>query len=269
MILMRQMRNPNYLNKILKETHKRLKNSPDGTIQVQARKKADGKIHFYYVRRSADSAGRVRISYIRKGDSGLISALADKKYCLALEKVLKEELTAIKAGKLYDSERKYSVYEQLPYGIREFVVPLCKSSIRICQDWQAEPYERSNYEIDGAKSYITKRGERVRSRAECIIANLLDDFGLCYRYEAAFHASDGSVLFPDFTIMHPKTNQLYYLEYWGLMNDSDYVAHFVSKTNKYAKSGASAHLISLFEDENNPLDTKLLDQVIQEYFFSD
>ena len=250
------------LHKLLSQTQKRLKKAPEGSIQVQNRKSG-----VYFIHRSVDSDGSECISYIKKSDAKTISALTDKKYCLALEKVLKEEIYASDAGKIFDETLKFRVYDNLPEGLKAYVTPLCKSPEYICKEWQSEPFASNPYDFDIKSEMISIRGERVRSRAECIIADHLNSFGLAYRYEAAYYTIDGSTLYPDFTIMHPETNELYYLEYWGLMGDMDYVDHFVSKMNRYLKSGMGSHLISIFENDANPFDTKLLDAVIKEYFF--
>lgn len=66
----------------------------------------------------------------------------------------------------------------------------------------------------------TLSGDFVRSKSEVIIANILYQSGILFRYEALLTAPDGSSRLPDFTIVwHGVT---YYWEHLGMLDVDDY-----------------------------------------------
>jgi hypothetical protein len=87
------------------------------------------------------------------------------------------------------------------------------------------PTEESPIELskqDYGTPCMTIRGERVRSVAECFIANYLNTCGVEYAYEEPFliNTNSGKIkLYPDFYL--PEFDLL--VEYWGLVDcNSDY-----------------------------------------------
>ncbi len=118
----------------------------------------------------------------------------------------------------------------------------------------------------GAGIYTNMKGQRFRSRAELIIADILDYLGLTYRYECEYDAGRRAY-YPDFTIMHPRTGELYYLEYFGLMSDPDYCNSAVEKIAAYQRTEDAAHFIYIFESETCPLDSEQVKNVLKRYFF--
>ena len=80
------------------------------------------------------------------------------------------------------------------------------------------------------KTYITNRGETVKSYGELKIANYLDSRGIVYEYEHEFIRKDGGINKPDFYL--PKYN--IYIEYYGMCNLSkQYNFHMHLKFNTF------------------------------------
>lgn len=70
------------------------------------------------------------------------------------------------------------------------------------------------------------------------------------------------------TILHPKTEQLYYWEHFGLMDSPGYCQNAFSKQQLYAAHGIlpSVHLLTTYENQAYPLNTELVEKMIYYYF---
>ena len=88
-----------------------------------------------------------------------------------------------------------------------------------------------------------------------------------YRYECILHLGD-SILYPDFTIMHPRTYKLYYWEHFGLMDNADYMQTAFSKLQLYGSHGIipSIQLITTYETKDHPLSSEDIEKIIEYYF---
>ena len=68
----------------------------------------------------------------------------------------------------------------------------------------------------------------MRSKSEAMIAMNLYVQKIPYRYECELKL--GSItLFPDFTIRHPETGEIFYWEHFGMMDKSEYVKNASDK----------------------------------------
>lgn len=78
---------------------------------------------------------------------------------------------------------------------------------------------------------VTILGEKVRSKNECIFANLLFDMQIPYLYESRVE----NQLLPDFTIF--INDKIYYIELLGKMNEVKYRDRQYEKLAKYNQGG--------------------------------
>lgn len=108
----------------------------------------------------------------------------------------------------------------------------------------------------------------VRSKSEVIIANSLFLNKIPYRYECELHLGD-ITLYPDFTIYHPHTHELYYWEHFGLMDNRQYRQNAANKIVIYGDYGIypSINLITTYETAANPINSENIMKIIQDYFF--
>lgn len=88
-----------------------------------------------------------------------------------------------------------------------------------------------------------------------------------FRYECSLQLGDVTI-FPDFTIRHPKTGEIYYWEHFGLMDNPTYCKNSISKLQLYASQGIvpSIQLITTYETKENPLSAELVGKIIQHYY---
>lgn len=95
------------------------------------------------------------------------------------------------------------------------------------------------------KIHRTLTEEMVRSKSEVIIANLLADRDIPFRYEIPLYADDGTFYLPDFTITW--RGEEWYWEHLGMLHDERYRNHWETKRAWYEKHGFADRLITTSE----------------------
>lgn len=121
------------------------------------------------------------------------------------------------------------------------------------QKWCAESYETNSSHPEHL-IHTTLAGHKVRSKSEVIIANLLYTNHIPYRYEAALPLKEFTA-YPDFTIMHPVTNKIFYWEHFGMMDNAPYCDTACNKLKTYCYNGIfpSMQLITTYETSKCPI----------------
>lgn len=109
-----------------------------------------------------------------------------------------------------------------------------KSRLQAHKEWSEVPYRQSDKRPEG-KDKITSRGLHMRSKSEVMIAELLYQYGIPFRYEEPLYI-EGFMLIPDFTFRGPDLLKFYW-EYCGMMDDPKYVDHHIWKKNLYERNG--------------------------------
>ena len=79
------------------------------------------------------------------------------------------------------------------------------------------PYEK-NPKYPEHLIHKTVSGIYVRSKSESMIALQLYTEKIPFRYECALQLGE-TTLYPDFTILHPKTGEIFYWEHFGMMDE--------------------------------------------------
>lgn len=74
-------------------------------------------------------------------------------------------------------------------------------------------------------------------------------------------------VYPDFTILSPKTHGEIYWEHHGMMDDPNYVKSAIRKIETYQKNGIylGEKLIVTFETSDMPLNTRTMHDLVQKY----
>ena len=88
-----------------------------------------------------------------------------------------------------------------------------------------------------------------------------------YRYECQIILGN-IILYPDFTIRHPRTGKLYYWEHFGQMDNPEYNKKANNKLQTYISNGIipTINLITTFETIDNPLTSNYVNELIEYYF---
>jgi hypothetical protein len=102
----------------------------------------------------------------------------------------------------------------------------------------------------------------VHSKSEVIIANMLFDRGIPFKYDVPLFAPDGTFYRPDFVITW--NGDEWYWEHLGMLDKEEYRNHWNAKKEWYEKNGFSDRLITTKEEKG--FDSKRIDKTIKEYF---
>ncbi|WP_127165961.1 RecQ family ATP-dependent DNA helicase [Veillonella sp. CHU732] len=109
--------------------------------------------------------------------------------------------------------------------------------------------------------YTTADGNRVRSKSEVIICNLLASAGITYKYEEPLLYGDGERISPDFTIYLPD-GSIRYWEHLGMLGNEEYDARWADKLQIYERY-FPGQLIKTYESGTLSKDVEKLIQELQ------
>ncbi len=200
--------------------------------------------------------------YISKKNRPLAEKLAVKKYLTSILENLVQERKALDA---------YLQNYQLPKvqdisGYKDLLDSCFKPLSEELSAWAQETYP-SNPQYTNNLIHKTDSGHMVRSKSEAMIAHFLYTNKIPFRYECALHLQN-SIIYPDFTIRHPHTGEVFYWEHFGRMDDSLYSQKAYQKMQLYTVSGIvpSVNLITTFETAENPLSIETIQEIIEKYF---
>ena len=211
--------------------------------------------------------GKTR-TYIPKTNRVLAEKLAMKKYySLQLEELLREEQALEAYFQKYNSKSKFTTEQFLenPEYIK-LIAPFYKPLSIELKEWAAQPYEKCNM-FPERLIHQTLAGIKVRSKSEAMIVACLYQNRIPFRYECALQIGKRTI-FPDFTIRHPKTGELYYWEHFGRMDEEKYLDSFHEKIKLYTQNGIipMIHLITTYETKESPLSMTVIEKMVQHYF---
>lgn len=252
------LRQKEELEKLILIIEKSLSGAPEGTLRIAH----NGNRMQYYHRKTPQD---VKGTYIPKEKVSLARALAQKDYDSRILKQVKEKLSDINSSltKLSDSSLT-DIFQNMNEYRKELVKPHVFTVREYVKEWLEEPYAGKSFsEMDPC--LYTRRGERVRSKAEIIIADMLADMQVPYKYECPVFLKGNEVRYPDFTILLPNTRKIKYLEHCGMMDDEKYLNGFFGKMSIYNRNGIilGRNLFMTFESKNHVLDTRELKRVIE------
>lgn len=211
--------------------------------------------------------GRV---HIKKKNKELASKLAYKKYLQARVKDLRVEMELLK-----DSLTKITlIKEESSFTVQLIENPLYSDlltgmftpSIKKYQQWTCEDYKR-NMRFPEQLTKSTLSGIKVRSKSEQAIERILTIHKIPFRYEPEYEMN-GSIFYPDFLIIHPRTGEFFIWEHFGLMDDLDYAHKTFRKLDLYHANGFTIgeRLIATFEKMSMPFGLDEAEDIVWKTF---
>lgn len=204
--------------------------------------------------------------YIPKSERNLAEQLAIKKY---LKQIVVDCVQEKKAIDFYLRHHNPSKAEDLLVnkpGYQELLSSFFKPQSEEIVDWLSAPFEQ-NPKYPENKIHKTSSGNMVRSKSEALIDMILYTNKIPFRYECELQVGNYKI-YPDFTIMHPKTGRIYYWEHFGKMDDPRYNRNVGDKIQTYVNNGIipSINLITTYESLSHPLSTDEVEKIVKEYF---
>ena len=248
----------NELSSLLVILNKKTQSLPDGRINI---KHINGGTYFYKV-----VNGNVE-TVLDKNNDKLIHDLAQKNYYEKAIRTAEKELSVLKrALDHYPQTVPEDVFELLTEERKKLVTPIILTDDQYLKQWLEKPYEQKGFKEE-TPFYTTLKGERVRSKSEQIGADRLYINGIPYKYECPLKINN-KIIFPDFTILRMSDRKELYWEHFGMMDDPQYADNMVRKMNSYTLANIyqGDRLFSTYETGNTPLDTRVIDRMINEFF---
>ncbi len=209
-----------------------------------------------------------KLIYINKANRVVAEDLAAKKYFDTVLKDLKRKRKGINyylktndpdldlAPKMLSKESKYS----------PLLSPLFTASKEDLKVWAQGPYPK-NTKYPQQLKYETVNGLRVRSKSEAMIALLLSEQQIPFRYEAPL-TLNCCTIYPDFTLRHPRTGETFYWEHFGRLDQPGYRNTFYKKLQLYMENDIlpPGKLILTWETNSEPLSIGEIRHQIQTHF---
>ena len=114
------------------------------------------------------------------------------------------------------------------------------------------------------------KGEKVRSKAEKIIADELNAFNIPYRYEyplEIFVGKQKKTFRPDFLVLNRRTRKEYVIEHLGMMDKIGYYNNNLNKIGILEQNGylLGVNLLILHETSDSPINILTFRRYVEEY----
>lgn len=238
------------------------KTQPEGKLRIAVRKNDPQFYRVFY-----DENNMRKEQYIKKENAELIQALAQKEYDSKLLRIAEEQLFQIqRLIEKYDSDEILTLYEKYNDIRKKLVNPRVISDDTYVKSWESETYEQKNIKENTIR-YKTEKGDEVRSKSEKIIADYFYHHSIPYKYEKKLTLKNGTVIYPDFTVLSKKTRKEYYYEHFGMMDNEEYANNAIARKNLYCQNGyiQGIHFLCTYETQKHPLDIRSVEAVAKYY----
>lgn len=205
--------------------------------------------------------------YISKKNRDYAELLAYKKYLLEQKADLQNEIRSLGFYLRHHSSKRKGISKLLENpAYAELLSPYFKSFSQELLEWEQLPFEHNESYREDLK-FKTPAGICVRSKSEAYIVSRLYEKRIPFRYECALELGD-QVIFPDFTMKHPVTGEVYYWEHLGMMEEPKYQRRFLYKMQLYTENNIfpGINLILTSETLERPLDFGEVDRLLEIYF---
>lgn len=184
--------------------------------------------------------GKRKRIYLGKEQMALAKKLAKKAYLEKRNQDIQEILSGIEAyksvfnqnheqGRYLMKSRTERLLEERP-GMRNLLLKEDQ------YEWMNAPYERLSAFEEGRIHFVSK-DVAVRSKSEELIMITLDRYLIPYRYDCGVVLPNGTKVYPDFVIKHPRTKKLILWEHFGMMSDPEYRKKAARKIDQYLSAG--------------------------------
>lgn len=248
------------LLRLEKEINHNLQDAPEGSLRIS---QSRGRTQYYLRKKPADKGG----AFIRKDRKELAARLAQKDYDQKLLKAVCLEMKTIDTF-IHDLPETGAeqVFSKLNDARKELVIPFIDPDEVYARRWQDMPFQGKLLN-DNTPGFVTDKGERVRSKSEKIIADLLTKERVPYRYECPLELKGAGIIYPDFTVLNVRRRKVMYWEHQGMMGDEEYAGKAIRRTAVYQENGIflGTHLILTSETKNRPIDVKQIQGIIRYY----
>lgn len=248
------------LRAIKRIVDKRLDNVPDGTLRITSTRKK--RVQYMHCTDN-DTKGK----FIKQENNELAYMLAQKSYDQKVKRLVDKRLKQVeKIAREYEDNEMAEIFDNLHSIRKTLVKPVEKPWEQRLAEWKSVPYTGKEF-AENVPVIYTKKGERVRSKSEKIIADIFYDLGIEYKYECPLKLKGYGTVYPDFTILRKRDGNEIYWEHDGRMDDPKYAEKAVRKINSYTANGyfLGDNLIVSFESSVAVLNDRIIKKMISKY----
>ncbi len=234
--------------------------SPDGNLFI--RKQSDGSFKLYIRRKGPRASQEI---YVNKNLVPEAKRIARKMYVSCRIQDLTKQIGAL--DHVISSFGDESSAEMLlcKNSWLQKLLPPTKMNDRM-QSWKNSEYERSFDYPENLKFNTVVPGLKVRSKSEAAIVGLLEKYGIPYHYDVVLHLN-GQRIVVDFVCMNIQTEEIWYWDHRGMMDDSAYIEKTIYCDRAFLRAGIcpGRNMIVTAETRNQPFDPLEADALIQLY----
>lgn len=245
----------------------RLMDVPEGYLRITSNGKRPQFMH------CSDNCNqnqtRKQGAYIKQDEQELALRLAQKNYDQKIQKLVERRLKQLdKLTKEYEDNEIEEIYNKLHPIRKTLIKPVEIPWEQRLAEWKNIPYTGKEFK-PGTPEIYSKKGERVRSKSEKIIADTFYDLGIEYKYECPIMLKGYGIVYPDFTILRRRDYKEIYWEHDGRMDDPQYAEKAIRKINSYKANGMylGNNLIVSFESASVVLNDKIIKSMIDKYLY--
>lgn len=228
----------------------------------------NGSHYKHYLKEVTSNGTSTR--YLPKDEQHNIEQLAVKKYLNAELQDCENELFAIRQYLTARKQRPTCAPSLLASDspFRNLLSSHFSTFDEKLKDWMDKPFFKNTAHPEQLK-YKSSSGNLVRSKSEYIIDSMLYLHHIPFRYECEL-ILDGVSFYPDFTILHPVSGQIFYWEHLGLLDNPSYLHSCTNKLQIYMKHNIlpSHNLILTYESSQFSFDPNEVERLISYHFES-
>lgn len=153
-----------------------LKNAPEGRLRIAQRKSG---VYYFHVTDSSPEWG----DYLPLAELKTIEQLAQKEYDQTVLAEMQRLLKILdRFLKSFRPQRLHDIFARMLPARQKHVHPVHLPDEEYASRWLSVKYKGKPFSEESPE-LVTSRGERVRSKSEVIIANVLASLQIPYRYE--------------------------------------------------------------------------------------
>lgn len=204
---------------------------------------------------------------LKKCNLSFAKKLALKKYLeLTLEELLMKKKATDYYLKHYNCPAKSLDLLNNP-AYQELLSPHFKTPSQKIEEWLAQPFSSNPFHPERLK-HPTLSGKMVRSKSEVLIDQTLFLNKIPFRYECKLQLGS-KIIYPDFTILHPRSSEIFYWEHFGQMDNPNYRQDAFNKLEMYTSNNIipTINLITTYETKEHPLTIATVNNLLRQYFF--
>lgn len=129
--------------------------------------------------------------------------------------------------------------------------------------WGNAEYDKNTKFPEGLK-HRTVKGERVRSKSEVIIADILFLKGIEYHYEENLTIGK-EVIAPDFKVAVASQQRFRRIEHFGMIGDSKYLEECLWKIRLYVSNGfiPGDDVIFTFDTQDGEINAQMIEWIVE------